>query len=253
MIKKNVQKRWASRAVLSAAILVCMCLGFTKRKYAPVDLPVVVGTSVANAVKGGSEKVALYEKLGLAAMGLSWEAFNYALNGFNNLVNAGKIQKDNILTILDFSLPSNKKRLFTIDLTTGELVYNTYASHGKNSGKLIPTNFSNQENSNKSSLGFYITRETYNGKHGCSLRLEGEEEGFNSNALSRGIVMHSAAYVNEEVASRQGFVGRSQGCPAVPEAVSKSIINTIKNGSCLFIYSPDKYYIAHSKMIVEAA
>ncbi len=252
MIKKNVQKHWATRAVIAAAILACMCLGFTHRKYAKPDLPVVVGTTVANAVKGGSEKVALYEKLGLAAMGLSREAFNYALNGFNNLLSAGKIQKDNILTILDFSLPSNKKRLFTIDLETGELVFNTYASHGKNSGKVVPTDFSNQENSNKSSLGFYVTRETYIGKHGCSLRLEGEEEGFNSNALSRGIVMHSAPYVNEAVASRQGFIGRSQGCPAVPEAESKKIINTIKNGSCLFIYSPDKNYIRHSKMIQEA-
>jgi len=247
----NVQKRWASRAVVSAAILVCMSLGFTKKRtYSAAELPVVVGTTVASAVKGvKSEKVALYEKLGLQAMGLSREAFTYALSGFSNLMNAGKIQKDNILSILDFSIPSNKKRLFVIDLENGELLYNTYSSHGKNSGKVIPTDFSNQENSNKSSLGFYVTRETYNGKHGCSLRLEGEEEGFNSNALSRGIVMHSAAYVNEDVASRQGFIGRSQGCPAVPEAVSKSIINTIKNGSCLFIYSPDKNYLTKSKMI----
>ena len=247
----NVQKRWASRAMVSAAILVCMCLGFTKKRtYQPAAIPAVVGTTVANAVKGGGAgKVALYEKLGLQAMGLSREAFTYALSGFSNLLNAGKIQKDNILSILDFSLPSNKKRLFVIDLESEEVLYNTFSSHGKNSGKIIPTDFSNQENSNKSSLGFYVTRETYNGKHGCSLRLEGEEEGFNSNALSRGIVMHSAAYVNETVAARQGFIGRSQGCPAVPEAVSKSIINTIKNGSCLFIYSPDKNYIAKSKMI----
>lgn len=208
--------------------------------------------SGANVNRVMSEELSLYEKLGLEAKGLSKEAFTYAMKGFHSLLQSGKIQKDNILSILDFSLPSGKKRLFVIDLTLGQLVFNTYASHGKNSGKIIPTDFSNEEESNKTSLGFYITGNTYNGKHGCSLRLEGEEQGINSNAASRGIVVHGAAYVNEALANKQGFIGRSQGCPALPAKISKSVINKIKEGSCLFIYSPDNNYLRHSKIIQEA-
>lgn len=195
------------------------------------------------------EKSGLYDSLNLDEMGLSRKAYEYALAGFKKLVNEGKIQKDNLLSILDFSLPSSKKRLFVLDLDLGVLVYNTYASHGKNSGKILPTSFSNNTNSNKSSLGFYVTGDTYNGKHGESLRLLGEEKGINDNALKRGIVMHSASYVDESIIEQQGFIGRSLGCPALPKDVYKNIIETIKDGSCLFIYSPDKYYASHSKMI----
>ncbi len=250
MNKTVRKKRWAFRALIAAALVFSVSIGFTKKHN---DVPALLTASATTVNAAAANKAMLYEKLGLEAMGLSREAFTYALSGFNNLLNAGKIQKDNILSILDFSMPSGKKRLFIIDLAQEELVFNTYASHGKNSGKVIPTDFSNQTNSNKSSLGFYVTGETYNGKHGCSLRLEGEENGINNNAASRGIVMHSAAYVNEKAAQSQGFIGRSQGCPAIPEEVSKKIINTIKNGSCLFIYSPDNYYATHSKMIQDAA
>ncbi len=191
-------------------------------------------------------KVALYQQLGLEAMGLSRVAFQYALNGWNALLKEGKIKKDNILSILDFSLPSGEKRMFVIDLELGKLLFNTYASHGKNSGNNIPTHFSNRQNSNQSSLGFYVTGDTYNGKHGTSLRLQGEESGINDNALSRGIVVHGAEYVNEQVAEQRGSIGRSQGCPAIPQHLSKPIIDQIKNGSCLFIYSPNKEYLRKS-------
>jgi hypothetical protein len=191
-------------------------------------------------------KVMLYQQLGLEAMGLSRVAFQYALNGWNTLLKEGKIKKDNILSILDFSLPSGEKRLFVIDLTLGKLLFNTYASHGKNSGTIIPTHFSNRQNSNQSSLGFYITGETYKGKHGTSLRLQGEESGINDNALSRGIVVHGADYANEQIAEQRGYIGRSQGCPAIPQQLSKPIIEQIKNGTCLFIYSPDKNYFKKS-------
>ena len=191
-------------------------------------------------------KVALYQQLGLEAMGLSRLAFQYALNGWNALLKEGKIKKNNILSILDFSLPSGEKRLFVIDLELGKLLFNTYASHGKNSGNSIPTHFSNRQNSNQSSLGFYVTGDTYKGKHGTSLRLQGEESGINDNALSRGIVVHGAEYANEQVAEQRGSIGRSQGCPAIPQHLSKPIIEQIKNGSCLFIYSPNKEYLKKS-------
>lgn len=136
-----------------------------------------------------------------------------------------------------------------IDVMTGKLLFNTLVSHGRGSGKEMATEFSNDVNSFKSSLGFYVTGNTYSGEHGYSLRLEGQEAGINDHAYDRSIVMHAADYVNEKVVQAKGFLGRSLGCPAVPPAVHKAIINTIKDGSCLFLYSPDQFYITHSKLI----
>lgn len=205
--------------------------------------------SSAAPIKLLDKNAFLYDSLQLSDLGLSKAAFEYALTGYNSLIEAGKIQKDNILTIIDFSLPSSKKRLFVIDLVSGQLLFNTFVSHGRNSGTVIATRFSNAFNSLKSSLGFYTTAGTYQGKHGYSLRLEGQEAGINDNALKRGIVIHSANYVSENTARSKGFVGRSQGCPAIPESLKKPIIETIRDGSCLFVYSPDRFYAAHSKLL----
>jgi hypothetical protein len=191
----------------------------------------------------------LYDNLQLNAKGLSKEAYDYALIGYEKLLQNGKISNDEVLTIIDFSLPSSAKRLFVINMKLGTVLFNTYVSHGRNSGKDMANTFSNKNNSLKSSLGFYVTSDIYTGKHGCSLRLEGEEKGINDNALSRGIVMHSAAYVSEDLIRSQGYIGRSQGCPAVSPELYKPIIETIKNRSCLFIYSPDKYYVSKSSFI----
>ena len=242
----TIKTKWISGRVVLILILMMVGIGFTHSKTHKQQAFLSINHSPV-------DKISLYEKLGLKALGLTKEAFNYAISGFTTLLNTGKIKNENILSILDFSLPSCKKRLFVIDLLNEELVFNTYASHGKNSGNIVPTLFSNQNNSKKSSLGFYITGSTYNGKKGCSLRLEGEEAGINNNALGRGIVMHGAAYVNESLANKQGFVGRSQGCPALPKTESKKVIDKIKNGSCLFIYSHDAYYISHSRLITGAA
>ncbi len=244
---KNVSVRY----VLSGILLLCIGMSFAFIK--PSSKTINISTATIKPISAIDEKIVLYEQLDLSAMGLSKEAFTYALAGFKKLVAVGKIQKENILSILDFSLPSGKKRFFVIDLNTNELLFHTYAAHGKQSGKNMATQFSNKPNSNKSSLGFYITGKTYQGKHGTSLRLEGEEKGFNDNALSRGIVMHSASYVNESVIAQQGFIGRSQGCPALPTNIYKPVIEKIKNGTCLFIYSPDKYYVSHSKILKENA
>ncbi len=157
------------------------------------------------------------------------------------------------MTIVDFSLPSSAKRLFVIDLENRKILYNTYVAHGRNSGKEYANSFSNAPESNKSSLGFYITKETYNGAHGYSLKLEGEEKGINDNALSRAIVMHSADYVNKNLISSQGYIGRSLGCPAIPKDVYKPIIETIKDGSCLFIYGNNTTYAYKSTVLREAS
>ncbi len=190
----------------------------------------------------------VYDSLHLADFGLSKAAFQQGLAGLDLLVSSGDIHNAGILSIADLSLPSSKKRLFVIDLNTCQLIFNTYVSHGRNSGKEMATRFSNNPRSCESSLGFYVTGDTYRGHHGYSLKLKGEEEGINDNAFSRGIVIHSASYVNERIAKSQGFIGRSEGCPAIPKNLHKKIIEKIKNGTCLFLYSPDKYYESHSKM-----
>jgi len=194
----------------------------------------------------------IYDSLKLNTLGLSRQAFDYALKGFNYLKSLGKVHNDNILSIVDFSLPSNQKRLFILDLKNYKILFNTYVAHGRNSGKEYASKFSNANQSYESSLGFYVTGDTYSGNHGYSLRLEGEESGINDNALSRGVVMHSAWYVNENIAKSQGYIGRSQGCPAIPENLHKPIIEKIKNGSCLFLYSPDKNYLNNSKILKQA-
>jgi hypothetical protein len=191
----------------------------------------------------------LYSSLKLDSLQLSPEAFNYGLQGYRELMEKGEIKNDHILSIVDFSLPSSKKRLFVIDLDKGKLLFNTFVSHGRNSGTDMATRFSNDLNSFRSSPGFYVTGDTYKGEHGYSLRLDGKEEGINDNAFARSIVMHAADYVNESVIKMKGYLGRSLGCPAVPPSLHKAIINTIKNGSCLFLYSPDSAYISHSKII----
>ncbi|SFE51246.1 L,D-transpeptidase catalytic domain [Chitinophaga sp. CF118] len=206
-------------------------------------MPVAVAKTNASKSSG-----VLYQSLKLDSLGLSREAFKYAISGMEKLEEAGKLSNADLITIVDFSLPSSKKRLFVIDLKNGKVLFNTLVSHGRNSGAAVATEFSNAPESFKSSLGFYITGETYKGEHGYSLRLQGEEAGINDNALSRGIVMHSAAYVNDKLVRLQGYIGRSLGCPAIPEKVHKLIIEEIRNGTCLFLYSPDKYYMAHSKM-----
>ena len=174
--------------------------------------------------------------------------FKRAMEGFYTLKQKGLIEKD-IITVIDFSLSSTKKRLWVIDLTTNTILYNTVVSHGMKSGGEFATSFSNEQSSNKSSLGFYTTGETYMGKHGISLKLDGQERGINHNARARAVVMHGAGYANPSILKSQGYLGRSQGCPAIPEAVKNEIIKTIKGKSCLFIYHPSRSYEIASKLV----
>ena len=204
--------------------------------------------SSLNHAENNSIAVA-YDSMQLHDLGLSEQAFNYAMKGFNYLVQQGRIAKDNIISIADFTLPSSRKRLFVIDLDNYRVLFNTYVAHGVNSGKEYANLFSNKPSSYQSSLGFYETLHTYIGEHGYSLRLEGLEKGINDNANSRDIVIHAADYVNESFIRSQGYIGRSWGCPALPEKLHKPIIDKIKNGSCLFIYSTNNTYLKKSRII----
>ena len=191
----------------------------------------------------------LYDSLRLGSLGLARQAFDYALKGFNVMKSVGEVANENIISIIDFSKPSSQKRLFVIDLANCKVLFNTYVAHGMQSGKEFANRFSNKPESNKSSLGFYETLSTYNGGNGYSLKLQGVEKGINDNANKRAIVIHGADYADESFIHSQGYLGRSWGCPALPQRLHKAVIDVIKNGTCLFIFSPDNNYLSHSKIL----
>ncbi|EAZ80186.1 murein L,D-transpeptidase catalytic domain family protein [Algoriphagus machipongonensis] len=174
------------------------------------------------------------------------EVFELAMQGWKNLSSE---LKSHVVTIIDFSLPSTEKRLWIIDPHKQEVLLQSVVSHGRNSGNLMATTFSNTPESYKSSLGFYKTAETYHGKHGYSLRLDGLEKGFNDQARNRAIVIHGADYAREEFAKSVGRLGRSLGCPALPSEISSKAIDFIKEGSLLFIYGQDEKYLKTSQLI----
>lgn len=176
-----------------------------------------------------------------------------ALAGYEMLIENQSVSRPDVITIIDFSLPSDKERLWVIDLINGKVLFRCMVSHGRNSGELMAENFSNSPGSNASSPGFYATGETYVGKHGLSLALDGLEKNINDKARERAIVIHGADYVSDDFIRNYGRLGRSLGCPAVPEELSKQIIQTIKGGSCLFIYVPHKSYTSNSHIICNIA
>ena len=180
---------------------------------------------------------------------VSDDAMKYALSGYAALNEAGKVSKKDIITIVDFSKPSTEERLFVINLKTKKVIAKSLCAHGRNSGENWADKFSNNSESYQSSLGFYIANETYDGKHGYSLKLDGEEVGINDKARDRGVVVHGADYVSKDFIASTGRLGRSQGCPALPMAQYEKIISLIKGGSCFFIYHPNKYYKAHSTIL----
>jgi len=192
---------------------------------------------------------ALYTDLHLHEAGMNQEVFTSALHGMEKLNTEGAIKKDDIITIIDFSQPSSQKRLYVIDLNSERILFNTLVAHGRNTGTLWAKSFSNKASSLKSSPGFYTTAETYTGNDGYSLRLDGQEKNINDNARARTVVMHGAPYVDQSAVNAMGYLGRSWGCPAVPESQHRAIINTIKGGTCLFIYSPETNYLERSTLI----
>lgn len=209
--------------------------------------------SVTDSVRTDSSAVAkplsdvLYDSLQLQTVGLSRQTLDLALRGYEKLDSAGKVNNP-VLTIVDFSQHSRKKRMYILDMKEHKLLWNTFVSHGKNSGVDMARNFSNRINSEQSSLGFYVTKATYFGKHGLSLRLSGQEDRFNDNAEARGIVVHGAAYVNAARVNSD-YMGRSQGCPAVPDNEYKDVINIIKDGSVMFVYHPSENYLQSSDLL----
>src|SRR5258705_3260247 len=243
MEKRKVRNAWLFISSLLVGLF-SFPFAFAKsvEKRATQFKNTVSNLSVSDFVPTMPSAVSVYDSLRLNLAGLNRIAFELAQKGYEKLREQGVILNDSIISIIDFSLPSADIRLYVVDLKNYEVLYNTYVAHGKNSGKEMANSFSNSPSSNKSSLGFYKTLGAYIGHHGVSLKLEGLEKGINDNAYERAIVMHGADYVNPAYIPVQGYIGRSQGCPAVMTKEATPIINTIKDGSCLFIYHPNDSY-----------
>lgn len=186
----------------------------------------------------------LFQQINLDGL-IDYKAFESAYFGYK------KLNKNNnpLLTVIDFNLPSTEKRMYVLDLTKKEVLYVTYVAHGKNSGDNFASSFSNKSGSYQSSLGFYRTAETYNGGNGYSLRLDGLEKGINDLARPRAVVIHGANYCSEEFIKSTGRLGRSFGCPALPQELNKPIINTIKEGSLIFVYADKPEYYSLSEVL----
>jgi|SRR5579859_3485374 len=191
----------------------------------------------------------IYTAMDLQNSGLDPKAFEYAWRGYHNLLKKGLIHRRSVLSICDFSQSSRNKRMYVIDVQHKKLLYRTYVAHGQNSGDEFATSFSNEPDSYKSSLGFYITQKTYLGRNGLSLRLDGVDSGYNDMAMKRMIVLHGSSYASQRYMEDYGNLGTSLGCPALPLNVSARIIRSVKEGSCLFIYHPTPQYLDNSTVL----
>ena len=213
-------------------------------------IPVINNARVTETLSDGIVNEDIYATVSLSETGLSRDIFNLAIKGLKKLDSDGKLNNPNIVTIVDYSQSSNKKRLYVIDLKNKKLLFNTFVAHGRNTGEEYAKSFSNDEGSYKSSLGFYITEHPIIGSHtGFSLLIDGVEKGFNDHAVQRAIIIHAAEYATENFIKKYGRLGRSYGCPSLPPEMNKPIIDAIKGGTCLFLYNPNKDYISKSALL----
>ena len=192
---------------------------------------------------------ALMSETAAVQSGVAPKVLHLAVSALTCAVNAGDIAVPRTLTVIDYSLPSVEPRLWVFDVTTGELLFKELVAHGRNTGENMATRFSDTLNSRQSSIGLFVARDTYVGSNGYSLRLDGLEPGFNGRARERAIVMHGAPYVNTSLASSQGRIGRSWGCPALREAVARNVIDTVRSGGVIFSYYPDTQWLRTSKFL----
>lgn len=208
-----------------------MLTSFVGHTHVNNNEPIIIHSTLSEKLKINSKAVLL------------------AMKGYEKLKQLGKIANQRYLTIADMSMASNHPRLYIIDMEKQELLLKTFVSHGKNSGLLFAKQFSNSLGSFQSSLGFYVTGKPYQGKHGKSLVLKGMESGINDKAEQRAIVLHGADYANQGFVNQQGYLGRSLGCPAVPNNQVEAIIKAIQGASCLFVYAENKNYLQNSKLL----
>lgn len=214
-----------------------------------LEVPASMASIPAEADNSATSAETIYNEFSKNSATLpTMNVFEKAMRGYDKLEEKGVV-KNNLLTVVDFGLSSTKKRMWIMDMNTKMVLFHTYVSHGKNTGGEFATNFSNTVNSLQSSLGFYVTGETYYGKNGLSLFIDGMEKGFNTKARERYVVIHGADYAEPSFIDRLGRLGRSYGCPAVPNTVAKDLIGAIKGESVVYIHKDDKNYLENSTLL----
>jgi hypothetical protein len=212
----------------------------------------ISGPARAGAVRTAGKAVTARTLMTLSAddtSGISPSVLQLALRAVSCAVNSGAIETPRTLTVIDYSLPSTDQRLWVFDVPSGRLLFKELVAHGRNTGENMATRFSNVMNSRQSSLGLFVTGDTYVGSNGYSLRMDGLEPRFNGNAMERAIVMHGAPYVDAALARQQGRIGRSWGCPALRDAIARDVIDTVRGGGVIFSYYPDENWLTGSQFL----
>lgn len=255
-----------SRVALIAVALVILPSFTIMARNSSTD-PVVevaspVGVDSAEAQAVGVAPLRTAGAGGTFALG-SWEdmdrgaidprVFELALGAAKCAVRSGAVSDPATLTVIDYSKPSTENRLWVFDLRARALLYEELVAHGQGSGAKFATSFSNEPDTHRTSIGLFVTEETYVGRNGYSLRLDGLDAGFNDRARERAIVMHGAPYVNPDFVKAQGRLGRSWGCPALSDAVARNVIDTVKGGSLVFSYYPDQNWLKASRFLGDCA
>ena len=238
--------------VLSTAIVCLVALPWLGRDAsaldaAPAQASVVTRPVVTPTLTSAIDMVAAEEE------GVSPDVLQMALGAIHCATTSGDLAPPPTLTLIDYSRPSVEPRLWVFELGTGRLLFKELVAHGRNTGDNMATRFSDAMDSHQSSLGLFVTADTYVGSNGYSLRLDGLEPGFNGRARDRAIVMHGAPYVNAGLSASQGRIGRSWGCPALREAVARDVIDTIRGGGVIFSYYPDDTWLTTSRFLGDCA
>ena len=238
------------KALIFLSLLIISNLSFSEgTNLESINQNTVIATETDNKPQKVTLDVkSVYDSLNIKGK-IDYSIFQKAYLGYVQIPN----KNPGVLVIIDYTKPSNEERFYVLDLNKKKLVYSTRVAHSKNSGLEIPLEFSDDPNSYQSSLGFFLTLGEYNGAYGYSLRLKGLEENINANAESRAIVIHGGDIVDDEYIKKFGFAGRSLGCPVLPTALTKEIVNYIKHGRVLFIYGNDEEYIEESLYLSKLA
>lgn len=227
------------------SLLLCILFAFS------ADAVFAINLNESEAIQARSKAVqyirSVYDQIRFPKNGkLKFEAFRYAMTGYLNLQEAGRIRSGATLSVCDFTLSSNQKRFWVIDVQSKKILFHTLVAHGMGTGEEFARNFSNVHDSHQSSLGFFVTGDTYSGNNGYSLKLHGVDGIYNDQAYDRAIVIHGADYVSDAFAKANQRLGRSHGCPALPVELAPKIIDRIQSGNCLFIYHSSESYLKNS-------
>ena len=236
--------------IAPAVLAVCLAVAVPVRSApaASVDRDVLKPRKVLNDVQPKTVRSAI-DAQKAAKAGVAPEVLELALTATSCAAASGAIDAPQTLTLIDYSRPSVEPRLWVFDLSTGDLLFKELVAHGRNTGENLATRFSNEMDSRQTSIGLFVTDDTYVGSNGYSLKLDGLDVGFNDRARDRAIVMHGAPYVDPQLAATQGRIGRSWGCPALRTAVATKVIDRIRGGGVIFSYYPDQEWLKSSKFL----